>query len=45
MKKKTYSTNFKYNDPVWILLVVPPYKYVTAKTYVYISNYQIYMSL
>ena len=33
MKKKTSSTNFKYGDPLWILLGFPSYKYITTKTY------------
>ena len=32
-KKKTQSTNFKYDDPLRILLGFPPYKYITTKTY------------
>ena len=32
-KKKTQSTNFKYDDPLKILLGFPPYKYITTKTY------------
>ena len=28
MKKKTYLTNYKCDDPSWILLGFPPYKYI-----------------
>ena len=32
MKKKK-STNFKYDDPLWILLCFLPSKYITTSTY------------